>query len=137
MKKKEMIKFEHLEHPAFKAHHLKRTLGQKAADKLTSIVGSWGFIAFLVILFLTWVVVNTIFLIESESGPFDPYPFVFLNLVLGSLAVIQAPIILMSQNRQAEKDRIKTEYDYQTNKKAEEEIREIKEMLQKHIKNSK
>jgi uncharacterized membrane protein len=137
MKKREKTIFEHLEHPILKKIHAKRTLGQRAADKLTSIVGSWGFIAFLVILFLTWVVTNTIFLIESESGPFDPYPFVFLNLVLGSLAVIQAPIILMSQNRQAQKERIKTEYDYQTNKRAEQEIREIKEMLQKNIRNSK
>jgi uncharacterized membrane protein len=137
MKKSEIIIFEHLEHPAFKAHHSKMTLGQKAADKLTAIVGSWGFIAFLVTLFLTWVIVNAVLLIEYESGPFDPYPFVFLNLVLGSLAVIQAPIILMSQNRQAQKERIKTEYDYQTNKRAEQEIREIKEMLQKHIKSSK
>jgi uncharacterized membrane protein len=137
MKKEGKIKFEHLEHPMFKVHHEKRTLGQKAADKVTAITGSWGFIAFLVILFLSWVITNTVLLIEYGNKPFDPYPFVFLNLVLGSLAVIQAPIIMMSQNREAQKDRIKTEYDYQTNKKAEQEIREIKEMLQKHIKESK
>jgi uncharacterized membrane protein len=137
MKKRENTIFEHLEHSAFKKVHIKRTFGQKAADRLTGIVGSWGFITFLIFLLVGWVVTNTILLVEYKNGPFDPYPFVFLNLVLGSLAVIQAPIILMSQNRQAEKDRIKTEYDFQTNKKAEQEVREIKEMLKKYIKNSK
>jgi len=137
MKKREQIKFEHLELPLFKLHHNRLTLGQKIADKLTSLVGSWGFIIFLVILFLFWIVMNTVILIEYENGPFDPYPFVFLNLVLGSFAVIQAPIILMSQNRQMQKERIKTEYDYQTNKKAEQEIRDIKIMLQKHLKETK
>jgi uncharacterized membrane protein len=137
MKKRGKLMFEHLEHPAFKEHHNRRTFGEKAADKLTAITGSWSFILGLGLLFLSWVVINTYFLIQYGKGPFDPYPFVFLNLVLACLAVIQAPIILMSQNREAQKDRIKTEYDYQTNKKAEEEIREIKEMLQRHIKNSK
>jgi uncharacterized membrane protein len=137
MKKREKVIFEHLEHPAFKEHHNRRTLGEKAADKLTAITGSWGFIFGLGFLFIGWIIANTYFLIQYGKKPFDPYPFVFLNLVLGSLAVIQAPIILMSQNREAQKDRIKSEYDYQTNKKAEEEIREIKQMLQKHIKETK
>ena len=128
------MKFEHLEHPILKVYHNRRTFGQKAADKLTELTGSWGFILFLGILFLSWIVINTIILIRYSQGPFDPYPFVFLNLVLAGLAVIQAPIILMSQNREAEKDRIKTEYDYQINKKAEEEIQEIKEMLKKKLK---
>ena len=132
--KKEEIKFEHLENPVFKIHHARRTLGQKAADKVTEITGSWGFILFLFILLISWILVNTYFLIKSSQGPFDPYPFVFLNLVLACLAVIQAPIILMSQNREAQKDRIKNEYDYQVNKKAEEEIREIKEMLKRKLK---
>jgi uncharacterized membrane protein len=132
MKKGEM-KFEHLEHPILK-YHSRRTLGQRAADKLTELTGSWGFILFLGILFLSWIVINTIILIKYESGPFDPYPFVFLNLVLAGLAVIQAPIIMMSQNRESQKDRIKTEYDYQINKKAEEEIQEIKEILRKKLK---
>ena len=73
---------------------------------------------------------NTIILIKYTTGPFDPYPFVFLNLVLAGLAVIQAPIIMMSQNREAQKDRIKTEYDYQINKKAEEEIKEHEKKIQ-------
>jgi uncharacterized membrane protein len=133
MKKGEM-KFEHLEHPILKVYHNRRTFGQKAADKVTEITGSWGFIFSLGLLFLGWVVMNTVILIKYSQGPFDPYPFVFLNLVLAGLAVIQAPIIMMSQNREAQKDRIKTEYDYQINKKAEEEIQEIKEILRKKLK---
>lgn len=71
-------------------------------------------------------------LIEYELGkPFDPYPFILLNLCLSCLAAIHTPIILMSQNRQVQKDRLKMEYDYQINKKAEKEIREIKEILMK------
>jgi uncharacterized membrane protein len=133
MKKGEM-KFEHLEHPILKVYHNRRTFGQKAADKVTEITGSWAFIFSLGLLFLAWIIMNTIILIKYAQGPFDPYPFVFLNLVLAGLAVIQAPIIMMSQNREAQKDRIKTEYDYQINKKAEEEIKEIKEMLKKKLK---
>jgi uncharacterized membrane protein len=132
--KKGEIKFEHLNHPILKIYHNRRTFGQKAADKVTEITGSWAFIFALGLLFLSWIVMNTIILIKYTSGPFDPYPFVFLNLVLAGLAVIQAPIIMMSQNREAQKDRIKTEYDYQINKKAEEEIQEIKEMLRKRLK---
>ena len=132
--KKGEIKFEHLEHPILKVYHNRRTFGQKAADKVTEITGSWAFIFSLGLLFLTWIVMNTIILIKYSQGPFYPYPFVFLNLVLAGLAVIQAPIIMMSQNREAQKDRIKTEYDYQINKKAEEEIKEIKEMLKKKLK---
>ena len=132
--KKEETNFEHFENPVFKLHHTRRTLGQKAADKVTEITGSWGFILFLFILLISWILINAYVLIKYSHGPFDPYPFVFLNLVLGCLTVIQAPIILMSQNREAQKDRIKNEYDYQTNKKAEEEIREIKEMLKRKLK---
>ncbi|MEK6827710.1 MAG: DUF1003 domain-containing protein [Nanoarchaeota archaeon] len=132
--KKEEIKFKHLEDPAFKVHHNRRTLGQKAADKVTEITGSWGFILFLSLLFFSWVLINGFFLLEHEKGPFNPYPFILLNLVLAGLSVIQAPIILMSNNRQAQKDRIKTEYDYKINKKAEQEIQEIKELLKRKLK---
>ena len=105
--------------------HGKRTLGQKAADKLTQIAGSWVFIlGFLLFLFL-WVLVNVIALINT----WDPYPFILLNLILSCLAAIQAPIILMSQNRQAQKDRKKAEYDYLVNVKAEKEIRDMKKQL--------
>lgn len=106
------------------------TLGQKAADKLTTLAGSWIFIiAFLVFVGL-WMSSNLYFLIKYNLGqPWDPYPFILLNLVLSCLAAIQAPIILMSQNRTSQKDRLRAEYDYQVNKKAEREIREIKSQL--------
>ena len=127
MKKRRKKDIFNITHPGA----LPRTFGQKASDKLTQVAGSWVFIIiFLVFLFL-WIIINTIWLIERT---WDPYPFILLNLVLSTLAAIQAPIILMSQNRQAQKDRIKAEYDYQINKKAEKEIREIKELLLKHSK---
>ncbi|OGJ12839.1 hypothetical protein A3K82_00800 [Candidatus Pacearchaeota archaeon RBG_19FT_COMBO_34_9] len=130
MKKKEE-NFEHQNHPVFRMHS-RRTLGQKAADQLTKIAGSWIFILSLFAFLLVWMIINSyIFMKYAEGGPFDPYPFILLNLVLSCLAAIQAPIILMSQNRLAQRDRIKIEYDYRINKKAEEEIREIKNLLLK------
>jgi uncharacterized membrane protein len=108
----------------------RRTFGQKASDALTKWAGSWAFILSLFILLLVWMLINGYFLIQYEKGnPFDPYPFILLNLVLSCLAAIQVPIILMSQNRQIQRDRIKAEYDYRINKKAEEEIRDIKNLL--------
>ncbi len=94
---------------------------QKIADSVSTFVGSWVFIIiFLVVLFL-WIAVNMALIWK----PFDPYPFILLNLVLSCIAAIQAPVILMSQNRQAEKDRIREEHDYKTDLKAELEIRHI------------
>ena len=107
-----------------------RTFGQRAADSVTKVAGSWAFIISFLIFIALWVYVNIRFLIQYNLGtPWDPYPFILLNLCLSCLAAIQAPVILMSQNRQTQRDRIKTEHDYQINKKAEEEIREIKELL--------
>ena len=103
----------------------KRTFGQKAADWVTKWAGSWFFIiGFFIFLFL-WIGANVLMWINK----WDPYPFILLNLVLSCLAAVQAPIILMSQNRQAQRDRIKAEVDYRINKKAEKEIREIKNIL--------
>ncbi len=105
----------------------KRTFGQKAADWVTKWAGSWYFIiGFFIFLFL-WIGANILMWIKE----WDPYPFILLNLVLSCLAAIQAPIILMSQNRQAQRDRLKAEFDYRINKKAEKEIQEIKELLLK------
>lgn len=107
-----------------------RTFGQRAADGLTKAAGSWTFIISFLVFIALWVYVNIRFLAQYNMGaPWDPYPFILLNLLLSCLAAIQAPVILMSQNRQTQRDRIKTEHDYQINKKAEEEIREIKELL--------
>jgi uncharacterized membrane protein len=102
------------------AHGLsKRTFGEVVADRVAAFGGSWTFIIiFFVILFL-WVVLNTVILVTK---PFDAYPFIFLNLVLSMLAAVQAPIIMMSQNRQGAKDRMSAEHDYEVNLRAELEI---------------
>lgn len=103
-----------------------RRAGQRLADAIASFGGSWAFIlGFLAILAL-WVGVNASQLL---SQPFDPYPFILLNLVLSSLAALQAPVILMSQNRQGAKDRMRAEYDFRTNLKAELEVRLLHEKL--------
>ena len=109
-----------------------RTFGQRAADWTSKWIGSWVFIIFFLIVLAAWIYVNLNFLIQYNLGtPWDPYPFILLNLVLSCVAAIQAPIILMSQNRQTQRDRIKAENDYKINKKAEKEIQEIKELLLK------
>ena len=107
--------------------HKERTLGQKSADALTKWVGSWAFIIIFLVFIILWIGTNIYAWVEG----WDPYPFILLNLVLSTVAAIQAPIILMSQNRQAQRDRLKTEYDYNIDKKAEKEIREIKQILLK------
>jgi uncharacterized membrane protein len=99
--------------------------GEKAADKLSKWAGSWGFIlGFIVFLFL-WMGAN----IYAWTKTWDLYPFILLNLVLSCVAALQAPIILMSQNRSAQKDRQRAEYDYAVNRKAEREIKDIKKQL--------
>ena len=123
-------------HPVTKQ---KWTVGQRAADSLTKFAGSWTFILSFLVFLVIWMIINAYFLVNySQGDPFDPYPFILLNLVLSCLAAIQAPVILMSQNRQGQKDRLKQEYDYRVNRKAEKEIQnmqkdldEIKLMLKK------
>ena len=115
--------FEKINHPNI----LPRTVGQKAADKLTQVAGSWGFILFFAGFLILWMIVNTSWLIFGEA--WDPKPYILLNLVLSCLAAFQAPIILMSQNRQSQKDRQRSEYDYAVNRRAEREIKEIKKQL--------
>jgi len=97
------------------------TLGQKMADRVASFGGSWIFISIFMCVMVIWVLLNSVILIRL-GGSFDPYPYIFLNLVLSMLAAVQAPIILMSQNRQAYKDRRSAEHDYEVNLKAELEI---------------
>ena len=112
-----------------------KTLGQKTADFMTKWAGSWIFIILFFVFIGIWMSTNGYFLLQYLKGNFtDPYPFILLNLGLSCLAAIQAPIILMSQNREAQRDRIKADYDYQINKKAEKEIREIKNLLIKKYK---
>jgi len=98
------------------------TFGQRMADKVASFGGSWAFIIIFMIVLVGWIVLNSFILIRLRNGSFDPYPYIFLNLILSMLAAIQAPIIMMSQNRQAYKDRLSAEHDYEVNLKAELEI---------------
>ena len=105
----------------------KLTFGQKSADFLAYWGGSWPFIGSLTLLLITWMGLNTYFVIIGE---WDPYPFILLNLFLSCLATFQAPVILMSQNRTTERDRRRAEYDYAVNRKAEREIEDIQKDLE-------
>ena len=102
------------------------TLGESVADKVASFGGSWRFIIIFFIILLVWIVMNSIVLLFK---PFDVYPFILLNLILSCLAAIQAPIIMMSQNRQETKDRRRSENDYKINLKSEIEIRTLHEKV--------
>ena len=102
------------------------TFGQKLADKVAEFGGSWGFIIFFMSFLVVWILLNVFWL--SNHG-FDPYPFILLNLILSCIAAIQAPVIMMSQNRQEEKDRERSKKDYKINLKSELEIRELHEKI--------
>lgn len=99
----------------------KYTLGQRAADTIAKFAGSWAFIFSFVGVLIIWMVINIIL----ASNAFDPYPFILLNLVLSCVAAIQAPLIMMSQNRQEEKDRRRAENDYKVNLKTEIMIEDL------------
>jgi uncharacterized membrane protein len=100
----------------------RETFGNRLADRVASFGGSWTFITLFGVVMVGWVIVNTVLL---RQNAFDAYPFILLNLVLSMLAAIQAPIIMMSQNRQDAKDRIRGELDYKVNLKAELEVTEV------------
>jgi uncharacterized membrane protein len=102
------------------------SFGDRLADKLAAFGGSWSFLILFAVFMLGWIGVNSMVLVQR---PPDPYPYIFLNLLLSCLAAIQAPIIMMSQNRQEAKDRIRSKHDYQVNLKAELEIRHLHEKL--------
>jgi uncharacterized membrane protein len=104
----------------------KFTLGQRLADKIASFGGSWKFIIMFGVFILIWIFSNIVFLINKG---FDPYPFILLNLILSCLAALQAPVIMMSQNRQEEKDRDRAKQDYMVNLKSELEIRMLHEKI--------
>lgn len=104
------------------------TFGQRIADRVTAFGGSWTFISIFGAVLFFWILLNFLLLIKLGST-FDPYPYILLNLVLSMLAAIQAPIILMSQNREADKDRLSAEHDYEVNLKAELEIMALHEKL--------
>jgi uncharacterized membrane protein len=102
------------------------TFGERLADRVAEIGGSWGFIIGFAVFIALWSVVNTVLL---ATHAFDPYPFIFLNLTLSMLAAVQAPLILMSQNRAAARDRLVANHDYEVNLKAEIEIAALHEKL--------
>jgi len=102
------------------------TFGERVADKVAEFGGSWAFISLFALTLLTWVCINTFIL---TAKPFDPYPFILLNLFLSCIAAIQAPVIMMSQNRQESRDRRRSEYDYKVNLRAELEIRHLHDKL--------
>jgi uncharacterized membrane protein len=104
-----------------KTFHEQSTLGQRLADRIAAIGGSWPFIITFLLSLGAWIVLNSMILARTGKT-FDPYPYILLNLVLSMLASIQAPVIMMSQNRQAAKDRLDAFHDYEVNLKAELEI---------------
>lgn len=111
----------HISRNTTKEFRAQITLGQRAADAVAHFGGSWVFISIFAAIMLVWVALNS-FILVNYGKSFDPYPYILLNLFLSMLASIQAPIILMSQNRHAEKDRLDAEHDYEVNLKAELEI---------------
>jgi uncharacterized membrane protein len=98
------------------------SFGDRVSDRLADFAGSWTFIIMFSCILIVWITMNTIVLMQR---PFDPYPYILLNLFLSALAAIQAPVIIMSQNRQEERDRLNAEHDFQVNLNAEMEIHQL------------
>ncbi len=112
------------------AHVVGLTAGQRLADRLAALVGSWPFIAVQSTLLVCWIVLNVVLMLRPGAmKAFDPFPFILLNLVLSFQAAYTGPVVMMSQNRQAQKDRMTAQSDYQINVKAEEEIAVIMRQL--------
>jgi uncharacterized membrane protein len=105
-----------------------QTFGERLADRVAQLGGSWAFITIFTGMLIAWVVVNTVVLGRFRAA-FDPYPYIFLNLILSMVAALQAPVILMSQNRQAARDRLAASLDYEINLKAEVEIMALHDKL--------
>ena len=100
----------------------KRSLGERLSDQIADFAGSWTFVGVFTAIFFIWIAINSIILVYR---PFDPYPFILLNLALSVLAALQAPVIIMSQNRQEERDRLHMEDDYRVNRNNETEIHQL------------
>ena len=118
-----------------KQEEAKMTRGDRIADKISEIAGSWTFIILFVVFLLGWIGLNTIILTEEQA--IDPYPFILLNLVLSCIAALQAPIIMMSQNRQAEKDSLRNQNDYRTDLKSELILESLHDQMTSILKNQK
>lgn len=127
-----VTQFEHT-HPSIKnvdaEFEQNRTPAQILADSVAAVVGSWPFIAIQSFLLVIWIAVNVVLAMQHSDKAWDPYPFILLNLALSFQAAYTGPIVMMSQNRQAEKDRRQANSDYETNIRAEAEIRVIMEHL--------
>ncbi len=111
--------------------HVKPTLGERVADKIAKVAGSWSFIFLFVGFLALWIVVNALLLKEA----YDPFPFILLNLFLSCVAALQAPVIMMSQNRQEQKDRLRAENDYRINLKSEIIVEDLHAKLDKLVEN--
>jgi uncharacterized membrane protein len=105
-----------------------RTFGERLADKVAELGGSWAFITIFLLFLVAWAILNTV-LMQRRGSAFDPYPFIFLNLILSMVAAIQAPIIMMSQNRQSVVDRMAAANDYEVNLRAELGVRALIDRL--------
>lgn len=108
----------------------RRTMGDKLADKVTEIAGSWGFIIVFCLFLILWMIINTIMIVK-----FDEYPFILLNLILSCIAALQAPVIMMSQNRAAKKDSLRSLNDYKTDLKSELILEELHSEMKKILAN--
>lgn len=113
----------HVSRDASRHYDEEMTFGQRLADKVAEWGGSWTFVSGFALFLVAWAMLNSLLLVGQAR--FDPYPYIFLNLILSMLAAVQAPIIMMSQNRQAAKDRLQSQMDYEVNLKAEIEIMEL------------
>ncbi|MBN1342870.1 MAG: DUF1003 domain-containing protein [Phycisphaerae bacterium] len=122
------IERRHVSRDVHAEHEERLTLGQRLADRVASFGGSWTFIVIFGVFLFSWVLLNSLILLR-EADAFDPYPYILLNLALSMLAAIQAPIIMMSQNRQNAKDREQAQHDYEVNLKAELEIMALHEKM--------
>lgn len=121
-----LIKRENISHDTNTEFDGERTFGEKVADKVAAFGGSWKFILIFSGFLIGWVILNSFILL---SRAFDPFPYILLNLFLSMIAALQAPIIMMSQNRQAVRDRLDAAHDYEVNLKAELEIRTLQEKI--------
>jgi uncharacterized membrane protein len=113
-------------------HKDQLSFGNKMSDSMAKFVGSWGFVIIFVVVLIVWIVFN-----HMAAKPFDPFPFILLNLVLSCIAAIQAPIIMMSQNRQEQKDRLRSQNDYMVNIKAEIIVEDLHKKLDLLMENQK
>lgn len=118
-----------------KQEESKMTFGDRVSDKVSEVCGSWGFIILFIIFLAFWVILNVVVL--SSDDAIDPYPFILLNLLLSTISALQAPIIMMSQNRQAEKDSLRNQNDYRTDLKSELILETLHEQMDAILRNQK